>query len=231
YESDLGDRAVNQPAAIFQSFTIPERLDHFSGEEGALRRQALSMAINRDEITDVIFEGTRTPASDFTSPVIDGWSDSLDGAEVLEYNPEEAQALWAEADAINAWTGTFQLSYNADGGHQAWVDAVINSIVNTLGISAEGDPYATFSELRSEVSNRTIDSAFRTGWQADYPGLYNFLGPLYATNAGANDGDYSSAEFDTLLGEGITADDPQVANQRFQEAQEVLLQDLPAIPL
>src|SRR5664279_2777713 len=143
YQDELGDRAVNQAAAIFQSFTIPERLAHFSGEEGQLRRQALSMAINRPEITDVIFEGTRTPASDFTSPVVDGWSDSLKGAEVLAYNPEEAVKVWAEADAISPWEGTFMLAYNADGGHQAWVDATINSIKNTLGIDAEGKPYAT----------------------------------------------------------------------------------------
>lgn len=231
YQDDLGDRAVNQPAAIFQSFTIPERLPHFSGEEGELRRQALSMAINRDEITQIIFQGTRTPASDFTSPVIDGWSDTLEGAEVLEYNPEEAKALWAEADAISPWDGTFRIAYNADGGHASWVDATVNSIKNTLGIEAEGKPYATFKELRSDVTERTIDSAFRTGWQADYPGLYNFLGPLYATNAGSNDGDYSSADFDQLLAEGISATDPAEANDLFQQAQEVLLKDLPAIPL
>ncbi len=171
FESDLGDRAVNQPAAIFQSFTIPERLEHFGGEEGQLRRQALSMAINREEITDVIFQGTRTPASDFTSPVIDGWSDSLEGAEVLAYDPEKAKELWAEADAISPWSGEFQIAYNADGGHQAWVDATVNSIKNTLGIEASGAPYPTFAELRGEVTERTIETAFRTGWQADYPGL------------------------------------------------------------
>ncbi|WP_291380050.1 ABC transporter substrate-binding protein [Demequina sp.] len=231
YQDELGDRAVNQAAAIFQSFTIPDSLAHFSGEEGELRRQALSMAINREEITDVIFEGTRTPASDFTSPVVDGWSDSLDGAEVLEYNTDEAVALWAEADAISPWEGTFKLAYNADGGHQAWVDATINSIKNTLGIDAEGDPYATFAELREDVTNRTITSAFRTGWQADYPGLYNFLGPLYATDAGSNDGDYSSAEFDALLAEGISTADNAERNTILQNAQEVLLKDLPAIPL
>lgn len=231
YESDLGDRAVNQPAAIFQSFTIPERLPHFSGEEGKLRRAALSMAINRDEITQIIFQGTRTPASDFTSPVIDGWSDSLEGAEVLEYNPEEAKRLWAEADAISPWDGTFRIAYNADGGHQSWVDATINSIKNTLEIDAEGKAYATFKELRDDVVSRSIDSAFRTGWQADYPGLYNFLGPLYATGAGSNDGDYSSADFDSLLAEGISATDPAGANDLFQQAQQVLLEDLPAIPL
>jgi len=231
YESDLGDRAVNQPAAIFQSFTIPDRLPHFAGEEGKLRRAALSMAINRDEITQIIFQGTRTPASDFTSPVIDGWSDSLEGAEVLAFNPDEAKKLWAEADAISPWDGTFRIAYNADGGHQSWVDATVNSIKNTLGIEAEGKAYATFKEIRDEVVADAIDSAFRTGWQADYPGLYNFLGPLYATGAGSNDGDYSSADFDSLLAEGISATDPATANDLFQQAQEVLLADLPAIPL
>ncbi|MGW9628519.1 peptide ABC transporter substrate-binding protein [Microbacterium sp. NPDC055521] len=231
YESDLGDRAVNQPAAIFQSFTIPERLAHFGGEEGKLRRQALSMAINRKEITDVIFQGTRTPASDFTSPVIDGWSDELKGAEVLEFNEKKAKELWAEADKISPWSGTFQIAYNADGGHQAWVDATTNSIKNTLGIDASGAPYPTFKELRTKVTDRTIETAFRTGWQADYPGLYNFLGPLYATNAGSNDGDYSNPEFDKLLSEGVSETDPKAANKLYQQAQEILLQDLPAMPL
>jgi oligopeptide transport system substrate-binding protein len=231
YQTDLGDRAVNQPAAIFQSFTIPERLEHFSGEEGQLRRAALSMAINRPEITQVIFNDTRTPASDFTSPVIDGWSDSLEGAEVLAYNPDEAVKLWAEADAISPWDGSLQIGYNADGGHQAWVDATTNSIKNVLGIDASGAPYPTFAEFRDDITSDTIQTAFRTGWQADYPGLFNFLGPLYATGAGSNDGDYSSAEFDALLQKGNTAADIATANDFFQQAQEVLLKDLPAIPL
>ncbi len=231
FESDLGDRAVNQPAAIFQSFTIPARLPHFSGEEGTLRRQALSMAIDRKEITDVIFEGTRTPASDFTSPVIAGWSDKLKGAEVLAFNPDEAKKLWAKADAISPWTGTFQIAYNSDGGHQGWVDAVTNSIKNTLGIDAAGAPYPTFKEARTLITNRTIQTAFRTGWQADYPGLFNFLGPLYATNAGSNDGDYSNPEFDALLKKGSTETDLDAANADFQKAQEILLQDLPVLPL
>ncbi len=177
------------------------------------------MAINREEITDTIFQGTRTPASDFTSPVIDGWSDSLEGAEVLEYNPDRAVELWAEADAISPWEGTFQIGYNSDGGHDQWVDAVSNSLKNTLGIDASGAPYPTFAELRELVNNRTITTAFRSGWQADYPGLYNFLGPLYATNAGSNDGDYSSEEFDQLLSDGISATDPEEANALFSEAQ------------
>lgn len=231
FAADLGDRAVNQPAAVFQSITIPERLEHFDGEEGALRRAAISMAINRPEITDVIFDGTRTPARDFTSPVIDGWSDEIAGADVLDFDPDAARDLWAQADAITPWSGTFQIGYNADSNHQSWVDAVANSLKNTLGIQAEGAPYPTFAEFRTAVTDRTISSAFRTGWQADYPGLYNFLGPIYATGAGSNDGDYSSPEFDGLIKDGISEPDDDARSGYLQQAQEVLLKDLPAIPL
>ncbi|MFZ4894093.1 peptide ABC transporter substrate-binding protein [Plantibacter sp. Mn2098] len=231
FQKDLGDRAVNQPAAIFQSFTIPSRLPHFSGQEGQLRREAISYAINRDEITKVIFNGTRTPATDFTSPVIDGYSKDIEGSDVLKYNEKKAKELWAQADAIAPWSGTFQIAYNADGSHQAWVDAVSNSIKNTLGIDASGAPVAVFSDFRASITSRSIQTAFRSGWQADYPGLYNFLAPLYATGASSNDGDYSSPEFDKLLSEGASEADLDAANKKFQDAQAILFKDLPAIPL
>ncbi|MBT2473463.1 ABC transporter substrate-binding protein [Microbacterium sp. ISL-103] len=231
FADELGDRAVNQPSAVFQSFTIGQFLPHFSGEEGQLRRQALSMAINREEITETIFSGTRTPAADFTSPVIAGWSDSVPGSEVLEFNPDEAKKLWAEADAISPWDGEFKIAYNSDGGHDAWVDAVSNQIKNTLGIEASGDPYPTFQDLRTKINDRSITTAARSGWQADYPGLYNFLGPLYATGAGSNDGDYTNPEFDELISAGISNPDADAQIEDFSKAQEVLFQDLPAIPL
>ena len=103
YQDELGDRWVNQPAAIFQSFCIPNQMEHFTGEEGMLRRQAISLSINREEITDVIFQGTRTPASDFTSPVIDGWTDELEGEEFMQYDPEKAKELWEQANEISPW--------------------------------------------------------------------------------------------------------------------------------
>ena len=231
FESDLGDRAVNQPAAIFQSFTIPQNLPHFSGEEGKLRRQAISMAINREEITETIFNGTRTPASDFTSPVIDGWSDTVEGSEVLKFDAEGAKKLWAEADAISPWDGTFQIGYNSDGGHQPWVDAVSNQIKNALGIEASGAPYVDFATLRQQVNERTITTAFRSGWQADYPSLYNFLAPLYATGASSNDGDYTNPEVDQLIADGAASTSVEDAQAKYLEVQEILFEDLPAVPL
>jgi oligopeptide transport system substrate-binding protein len=231
YKTDFPGRTVNQPAAIFQSFTIPTNLAHFTGAEGKLRRAAISQAINRDQITKVVFSGTRTPATDFTSPVIDGYSKALTGAGVLKFNAAQAKKDWAAANAISPWTGTFQIGYNADGGHQPWVDAVTNSIKNTLGIQASGAPYPTFAQFRTVITKRSIATAFRTGWQADYPALFNFLGPIYATKAGSNDGDYSSAKFDSLLKKGQAQTNVAAANKLFQQAQTLLLTDLPAVPL
>jgi len=234
YESDFPDRFANQPAAIFQSITIPQYLEHFDGttEEGKLRRAAISLAINRDDITDVIFQGTRTPAKDFTSPVIDGYSEDLEGSDVLDYDADRAKELWAQAEEIAPYGDTtFTIAYNSDGGHQNWVDAASNSIADTLGIKAAGEPKPTFAELLDQEDNDAMTGAFRSGWQADYPSLFNFLAPLYQTGAGSNYGRYTSDEFDGLLSEGAASTSVEDANAKFQEAQEVLLTDLPVVPL
>ena len=225
------DRAINQPAAIFQSFTIPEKLAHFSGPEGQLRRQAISYAIDRPTITKAIFKGTRTPAKDFTSPVIAGFSGGVPGNEVLTYNADKAKQLWAQADAMSKWSGKFTLAYNADSSHQAWVDAVCNGLKNVLGIHAEGKPYPTFSALRKDITARTITGAFRSGWQADYPGLYDFIQPLYYTKASSNDGDYSNPEMDKLIDQAASAKTLNESNKLLNQAQTILFKDLPAIPL
>jgi oligopeptide transport system substrate-binding protein len=232
YKDDLGDRAIDQPAALWQGLTIPSRLAHFGNdEEGNLRRQAISHAIDREQVTSVIFQGTRTPAVDFTSPVIAGWSDSIEGSDVTTADDAKAQELWAQADEISPWDGTFNIAYNADGGHKEWVEAVANQIHNTLGIEAVGVSYPDFATLRAEIKARTIQAATRSGWQFDYPGAYNILGALFITGAGSNDGDYSSDDYDSLVQKGATAASVEEANEYFQQAQEVLFADLPVLPL
>ncbi|MDH6284399.1 peptide ABC transporter substrate-binding protein [Prescottella agglutinans] len=230
YEDDLPGRTVNQPSATIETFTIPERLPHFGGEEGRLRRQAISQAIDRGRITERLFASTRTPARDFTSPAVEGWTPDLPGSEHLDFAPDRARALWAQADAIAPWSGSFQIAYNSDGGHQDWVDAVCNSIRNTLGIDAHGAPYPTFAQLRTEVTGRTIETAFRSGWQADYPQQYGFLAQNYETGGSSNDGGYSNPEFDHLLRASAGATDPVASQQLIDRAQEILLRDLPAVP-
>ncbi|PYY55985.1 ABC transporter substrate-binding protein [Curtobacterium sp. MCSS17_011] len=231
YKSDFPDSNVNQPAAIFQAIYLPYYLDHWKGEEGKLRREAVSMAINRKQITDKIFDGTRTPAKDFTSPVIAGWNDDLDGSDVLDYDESEAKKLWAEADKISKYDDTLTITYNADGGHEAWVTAVTNSISNTLGIKAEGNAIPTFQEALDLQTNDKLTGGSRTGWQADYPSLYNFLGPTMGEGSSNNYSRYDSKEYNELLAEGRSAATVEEGNKSFDQAQELLFEDLPEIPL
>ncbi|WP_434993102.1 peptide ABC transporter substrate-binding protein [Arthrobacter sp. Ld5] len=234
FKNDLGERSIESPYAGNQTIAVPYYLPNWEGEAGKLRRQALSMAINRDEITEVIFNGGREPAKDFTAPVLDGYSADLPGSENLEYNPEEAKKLWAEAEEISPYDESQPLTigYNADkGDHKTWVEAVVNNIKNNLGIEVAGKPYATFKEARTEATDETLTGALRAGWQADYPSLYNFLGPIYATGAGSNDARYSNPEFDQQLKDGLAASSVEEGNEAMNTAQEHLLEDLPAIPL
>ncbi|WIE65800.1 ABC transporter substrate-binding protein [Curtobacterium sp. MCLR17_036] len=231
YKSDFPDSNVNQPAAIFQGIYLPYYLDHWKGEEGKLRREAVSMAINRKEITDKIFDGTRTPAKDFTSPVIAGWNGDLEGSDVLDYNADEAKKLWKQADEISPYNDTLTISYNADGGHQAWVTAVTNSIASTLDIKAEGNAIPTFQEALDIQTNDKLKGGSRTGWQADYPSLYNFLGPTMGEGSSSNYARYDSKEYNELLAKGRSSATVEEGNKVFDQAQELLFQDLPEIPL
>ena len=231
YRKDLGDRAVTAPAAVNQSLDTPLRLPHFGGAEGRLRRLALSAAINRPQICQQIFFGARAPARDYTASSLPGFDPNIDGSDALDYNPGRARRLWSQADAISKWTGQYAIAYNADGGHQEWVDAVANSIKNVLGIDAVGAPQPTFAGFRSQVTDRSITTAFRAAWQGDYPSMLEFLAPLFVTGAGANDVGYSNPDFDAALAKAETATSLPQSYALTDDAQRILLQDMPTIPL
>ena len=237
FEKDTKVQAYNKAGSVSQTFTIPSDLEHFQTgtEEGTLRRQAISMAINREQLVDKVLNGVGTPAVDFTSPLTPGYSSSLKGNETLKYNPDKAKELWAKAEAISKYDGQLTFAYNADGGAKPIFDAIVNQLKNNLGIDVATNPMPTFQEFRDAVTNRQIKGAFRTGWQPDYPSAENYLFQLYASAAadgnGSNDGDYKNPEFDKLMDEAYAAQSTDDANKLYQQAQEILLNDLPAFPL
>ncbi|OKL48006.1 hypothetical protein BSR29_05885 [Boudabousia liubingyangii] len=231
FKEDLDGRGVTKSIAGVLSVGISMDAPNFTGEEGRLRRAAISMAINRPEIIDTIFEGTKQPAEDFTSPAVDGWRSGVPGSEVLKFNPEKAKELWAQAEKINKFQGPFKIAYNTAGGNQAWVDAVCNQLKNNLGIQAEGDAYPDFKSVRDKISKGEMKTAYRANWTADYPSQYNFLGPLYGSQSDSNDAKYKNPQFDALLKSALGSKDPKEAAEKYAKAQEELLRDLPAIPL
>ncbi|WP_306363910.1 ABC transporter substrate-binding protein [Nocardia sp. CC227C] len=231
YENDLGDRAITKPTAQNQHIGVQSNVPHFGGEEGLLRRRAISMAIDRESICDKIFHGTRLPARDFTAATLPGFDGDLPGSEVLRFNPDEAEKLWAQADAISPWSGRYEIAYNSDGGHQAWIEAVANSVKNTLGIDAIAVPYPTFKNIRDEVNAETIGKAFRYGWQGDYPTMLQFLTSQYYSFSETNNVNYNNPEFDRLLDAALAAPTQEESHRLVAQAQTLLIQDMADIPV
>jgi peptide/nickel transport system substrate-binding protein/oligopeptide transport system substrate-binding protein len=233
-KNDLGDRYLNTPAGIIQTLAFPyyDKKWNASGVEKV--RQGLSMAIDRATITKTIFDGTRTPATDWTSPVLGeegGYKKGLCG-DACEYKPAEAKKLIQEGGGLPG--GQVKLSYNADtGSHKQWIDAVCNSINNALGNdkACVGNPVGTFADYRNQIQQKKLSGPFRAGWQMDYPLIQNFLQPLYYTNASSNDGKWSNKDFDKLVNEANAETDTGKAVDLFQQAEEVVRDNMAAIPL
>ncbi|MFF8022511.1 ABC transporter substrate-binding protein [Streptomyces sp. NPDC007896] len=233
-KSDLGGRYINTPAGIIQTIAFPfyDKAWDKSGMENV--RKGLSMAINRDQITSTIFQKTRTPASDWTSPVLGaagGFQDGLCGAS-CRYDPAQAKKLIQDGGGLPG--GQIKISYNADSGsHKEWIDAVCNSINNAMGNdkACVGNPVGTFADFRNQIGQHKMPGPFRAGWQMDYPLIQNFLQPLYYTNASSNDGKWSNKDFDKLVDQANAETDKAKAIKLFQQAEGVVRDNMAAIPL
>ncbi|NEG90059.1 peptide ABC transporter substrate-binding protein [Bifidobacterium aerophilum] len=226
-----GVTAYTVAGAETQGLNVPERLAHFSGDEGRLRRQAISMALDRDLICRKVFNGTREPAVDFTAPTIIGYSDELANAANLRHDASRARQLWKQADAISPWTGTLKISYSADSDNRLWVEAVANQIADTLGIDAQADPWTSHKELRTAAVDGTIPSPYGSEWPPDYPNVENYLTLRFRSDGGYNEFDYANEKVDELLGKAAAQTDADQANATYWQAEEILLEDLPQIPL
>ncbi|MFH8237592.1 peptide ABC transporter substrate-binding protein [Streptomyces sp. G6] len=233
-KSDLGDRYINTPAGIIQTIAFPFYDNDWSKPGAEKVRKGLSMAIDRKQITDTIFQQTRTPATDWTSPVLGedgGYKAGLCG-EACEYKPDEAKQLIKDGGGLPG--GQVKITYNADtGSHKQWVDAVCNSINNALDNdrACVGNPVGTFADFRNQITDQKMSGPFRAGWQMDYPLIQNFLQPLYYTNASSNDGKWSNEKFDDLVDQANAETDTAKAIDLFQQAEEVLRDEMGAIPL
>ncbi|MDP9815972.1 ABC-type oligopeptide transport system substrate-binding subunit [Spirilliplanes yamanashiensis] len=221
--ADLGDRFKKSPSSSFAFVGFPTFQPEFSKVEV---RKAISMATNRQEMTDQIFLGSQTPATSFVSPVVAGYRDNSCG-EACTFNAAAAKDMYTKAGG----PAEIKITYNADGGHKAWVDAMCNQLIANLGIKCTGVGEPKFADLLTKVEKKEPVGLIRLGWIMDYPLMENYLGPLYGTNGSSNYYGYSNKEFDKLVAEGSAAGTPEEAIQKWQQAEDILAAEMPVIPL
>ncbi|MGV9265123.1 peptide ABC transporter substrate-binding protein [Kitasatospora sp. NPDC003701] len=228
YKADLGDRAIDSPQGAIQNIGFTLYQPEWAGPEKAKVRQGLSMAIDRPTITKTVLQGSRAPASAWVAEGVEGYKAGQCG-DFCNFNPTQAKQLITEGGGVPG--NRLTITYNADGGHKEWVDAVCNSIRQSTGVDCVGDPKPDFKTARAAITGHQINGAFRTGWVQDYPLNANFMADVYRTGAASNDFGYSSPQFDQLADQADRAASVSDTVTGYQEAEKVLATDMPAIPL
>jgi ABC-type oligopeptide transport system substrate-binding subunit len=68
-------------------------------------------------------------------------------------------------------------------------------------------------------------------WVADYPGANDFLGLLLGSGQPNNYGRWSNADFDAAIARALSAGDATATQQAFDQAQAIVLDQVPVIPV
>ncbi|MFE3993252.1 ABC transporter substrate-binding protein [Streptomyces goshikiensis] len=227
---EFGDRYIYKPESGVGYLGLPLATNPEAFGKVEIRK-AISMAIDRDAITKTIFNGTRKPADDFINPIIPGYRKGALG-EVGTYNPAKAKELWTQAGGVPG--NKIELGYNADGGHKEWIEAVANQLKANLGVDVTAKPYAKFGDMLDDLQAKKYKGAFRMAWSMDYPAAENYLRPIFskvAIETGSNYGGYVNEEFETTMAEADKATDPAEGLKLYQKADDIVIKDLPYIPV
>ncbi|MEV6396849.1 ABC transporter substrate-binding protein [Streptomyces sp. NPDC051907] len=227
YKQDLGDRAIDQEYSAVQSIVPAFYTDQFKDINPKVI-QGLSMAIDRDTITKTVLNGTRTPADSYVARGVLGYKAGALG-DVVKFDPAKAKALIKEGGGVPG--NKISIQFNADQPHKPWVDAVCNSIRQSTGVECIGDSKPDFQADLNARDNKQVKSMYRGGWVLDYPVNSNFMRDLYGTTAAGNTSGYSNKEFDELSDKADKAKTLDETVKMYQEAEQLLKNNMPAIPL
>ena len=199
------------------------------GPENVKLRQAIMQAIDREQISEAVYDGTNPVATSLIPPGIPGSEEGI--CEFCTYDPDAAKAAFEEWQAEgNSLDEPIKIQLNADAGHEPVVQVIIDSL-DAVGIDAVAEPFPGETYFSQLADGACV--ICRSGWYADYPTADNFTYDLFHSDAigGNNHGFYSNTEFDALIDEAKQTTDLEAANDLYNQAEDILLnQDIGVIP-
>lgn len=223
-KATYGERMFEKPGDSFTYVGMPLYNENFKDKRV---RQAFSMAIDRQSIIDAVFDGRYSPATGVVAPTFDGYR--ADACKYCKQDVEKAKALLAEA---GGWKGgKLTLWANAGAGHDKWLQAFGDQVKAAFGIDYELKVNLQFPEYLATADAKKFTGPFRLGWGPDYPVMETYLKPLYGTGGSSNNSTYANAQFDELVNQGDGATDLKAAIPFYQQAEDMIVEDLPVIPM
>jgi peptide/nickel transport system substrate-binding protein len=173
-------------------------------------RQAISHALNRQEIIDGASNGLGVPIGSHFSPANAAYVD-LTGT--YPHDIEKAKALLAEAGHANGFTATIKLPpppYARQGGE------IIASQLRQVGINLEIIPVEWADWLKQVFTDKDFDFTIISHVEPNDIEIYSR--PTYYFG-------YQNPEFNKVIADlGVEADEAK-RNDLFKQAQEILAKD------
>ena len=227
-KAEFPDEAISTPYSC--SYTYIINLAEGKGNEALkdLRvRKALSYALDRDIVVNNILQGGQKPAYNWTHWAMNGFvMPSIDYAGWTQAERDEkAKALLTEAGYGPDNPLKVTLNYNTSEAHQKIAVAVQQMWKQKLGV--EMTPQNFEWKVHTDKMQAGDFEMARYAWCGDYNEASTFL-DLFTGYSGHNDGKYANAEYDKLMKDAKTMDDP---NPNYTKAEEFLAADMPMIPI
>lgn len=194
-----------------------------------LLRQALSVAVSREDITSLLGRGER-PAYGIVPPGVAGYAGAIyewhDAAQ--DERIARARKLFAEAGYSPDAALEVRLLYDAGDVHERIALAVSATWRDVLGVdvSLEKREWKYFLDSRDQRGDWDL---MRFAWFGDYNSPSTFL-DIFRSDSDQNLARYASTTYDELLLEASRASPPESA-AAMRRAEEHLLADYPVIPV
>jgi ABC-type transport system substrate-binding protein len=193
-------------------------------------RKALNLAVDRETIAEVVYEGAVRPGKTILPPRFPAYNPNLDP---YPYDPEAARQLLAESkygdDLENLPRLTISISGSLGAAVPLGLEVMLQSWEQELGLQVEiqQTEWATFLQ---DVNDKRYQM-FRLAWGADYPDPQNFLDILFHSHSQGNNTNYNSPEVDALLEQARVERDPGARVELYQQIEQMILEDAPWVLL
>lgn len=194
-------------------------------------RKALSMAINREVITDKVLRTGELPAYSFVPPGTGNYGEPKYAdwkGEPYEQVVEKARALLAEAGYGPDKPLNITLRYNNSENHKR-IAVAVQSMWSKLGINAE--LFNTDGKIHYADLKQGDFQVARAGWIADYNDAQNFLFLMETKTGPINYSKFGSEKFDGLMSKAEAVADLGQRAKILGEAEAVAMEGQPVAPI
>ncbi|TCB85623.1 oligopeptide ABC transporter substrate-binding protein OppA [Enterobacter quasihormaechei] len=193
-------------------------------------RRALNLALDKDIIAGKVLGQGQRPAWLISQPDIGGvklqtpdyasWS--------MDKRIAEAKKLLAEAGFNDSHPLSFNLLYNTSESHQRIAIAASSMWKKNLGVEAKLQNQE-WKTMLDTMHTHNFD-AVRYAWIADYDDAATFLN-TFRTGDSQNTTQYSNPDYDRALVNAAKSKTAQERGKFYQQAEDLLGRDVPAIPV